>query len=149
VGAKDVRVTFYTVEPPNIGDNGNWAPIQTKVLPSINANGYVDTYINWVPVVGLPTAIKVWINPKPGEVTAGNNFSQENVLKFEASTASLPKPVIVPVAVCNPLERRAQAIIEVTGVPKGFTVQFPHRWVWLHPLQRKLFLPIGGTKPGL
>ena len=39
----------------------------------------------------------------------------------------------------NPLERRAQAIIEVTGVPKGFTVHFPHRWVWLHPFQRKLF----------
>lgn len=81
-GAKDIRVTFYAVEPPNIGDNGNWAPHQTKILPSINANGYV-----------------VWIDPKPGEVTAGNNFSQENVLKFEAPAASPPGPVIAPVAV--------------------------------------------------
>lgn len=139
VGAKDVRVTFYAVEPPNIGDNGNWAPLQTNVLPSIDANGYADTHINWVPAVGLPTAIKVWIDPKPGEVTADNNFSQENVLKFEAPAESPPRPVIVPVIVCNPLEKKSLAIIEITGVPEGFTVHFPHRWVWLHPLQRRLF----------
>ena len=27
MGAANVKVTFYAVFPPGVGDNGNWAPI--------------------------------------------------------------------------------------------------------------------------
>jgi len=133
----DVRVTFYAVEPPGIGDNGNWGPLETKVLPRISADTHVDTYINWVPAVGRHTCIKVWIEPKAGEISAQNNHAHENVLRFESPASSPHEPVVMPVAVRNPLLRHTVALIKIARVPQGYTVHFPHAWLWLEPHQER------------
>jgi hypothetical protein len=143
VGADNVRVTFYVITPPGVGDNGNWGPIQTKVVPNIARDEFADVSINWVPVVGEHTCLKVFAEQQLGEVTGGNNSAQENVFDFEAPAASVPAPVITPVAVRNPLDRRTIVYVGIKGVPSGYTVHFPHSWVWLEPLaERRLELTV-------
>lgn len=135
--ANNVQVTFYTVEPPGVGDNGNWAPLKTVPVPTISSNGHVDVPTNWTPVVGKHTCLKAYAGQQLGEITGGNNSAQENVGEFEAPASSVPDPVLMPVAVRNPLKHRTMVIVRVTGVPEGFTVHFPHAWVWLDGLEER------------
>ena len=137
VDASNVRLTYYVVEPPGVGDNGNWAPLGTKTITTVAKNGYADGNINWVPEVGRHTCLKVWAEQQFGEVTGGNNWAQENVFQFEAPASSMPAPVQVPIAVRNPKNERALILISVKGVPRGYTVHFPHSWVWLDGLGEK------------
>lgn len=139
--ANNVKVTHYAVEPPGVGDNGNWAPLATYTVAAIPANGSVTRQVNWVPLVGEHTCLKVAISPQLGEVTTGNNSAQENVFTFQPAAGSVPEPVVMTVAVRNPLKDRTLVIISLQGVPYGYYVYFPHRWLWLDGLaERKLDL---------
>ncbi|MFP3637588.1 IPT/TIG domain-containing protein [Paraburkholderia sp. SIMBA_054] len=138
-GATNVRVTYYAVDPPGVGDNGNWTPLKTTVIPNISAGAFVDTFVNWVPAIGQHTCLKIYAEEQLGEITGGNNFAQENVLDFEAPASSVPDAVLIPVAVRNPKKDRRQIHISLAGVPRGYRVQFPHQWVWLDGLEEKTF----------
>jgi M6 family metalloprotease-like protein len=137
----NVKVTHYAIEPPGVGDNGNWAPLSSYTVPTIPAAGSVSRQVNWVPLVGEHTCLKVAISPQLGEVTTGNNSAQENVFTFQPAAASVPEPVVMTVAVRNPLKERSLVMISLQGVPYGYYVYFPHRWLWLDGLaERKLDL---------
>jgi len=139
--AADVLVTHYAVEPPGVGDNGNWSPLATYSVPNVPAGGSVVGRANWVPLVGEHTCLKVAISQQLGEITGNNNSAQENVFEFEPAAASVPEPVSLTVAVRNPLKERTLVRIGLEGVPFGYYVYFPHRWLWLEPLaERKLDL---------
>jgi M6 family metalloprotease-like protein len=139
--ATNVKVTHYTVDPPGVGDNGNWAPLSTYTIPNIPAAGSEIRRVNWVPLVGEHTCLKVAISPQLGEVTTGNNSAQENVFTFQPAAHSVPEPVVLTVAVRNPLKERTLVMISLQGVPFGYSVYFPHRWLWLDALaERKLDL---------
>jgi M6 family metalloprotease-like protein len=139
--AANVLVTHYAVEPPGVGDNGNWSPLLTYSLPNVPAGGSVVGRVNWVPLVGEHTCLKVAVSQQLGEVTGGNNSAQENVFEFEPAASSVPDPVSMTVAVRNPLKERSLVHIGLEGVPFGYYVYFPHRWLWLDPLaERKLDL---------
>jgi hypothetical protein len=139
VGVTNVRLTYYVVEPPGVGDNGNWAPLRTVVIPNINANSFSDVNTNWTPVVNRHTCMKVWAEQQLGEITGGNNLAQENVFQFEAPAASIPAPVSMDVAVRNPLKDKTIVFMSIKGVPEGFSVHFPHAWLWLDPLEERKF----------
>lgn len=139
--AGNVHVTHYAVEPPGVGDNGNWAPLASYSIANIVAGGSVTGRVNWVPLVGEHTCLKVAIAPQLGEVSTGNNSAQENVFEFQPPAASVPEPVVMTVAVRNPLQKRALVMISLQGAPNGYYVYFPHRWLWLDALaERKLDL---------
>ncbi|WP_437589217.1 IPT/TIG domain-containing protein [Sorangium sp. So ce1000] len=138
-GATNVRLTYYAVEPPGVGDNGNWTPLATKVIPSISAGGFADAFVNWVPAVGRHTCLKLYAEQQLGEITGGNNFAQENVFAFEAPASSVPDAVFIRVALRNPSKERRCVRVTITGVPFGYRVQFPHAWVWLEGLAEKTF----------
>lgn len=141
VDATNVLVTHYAVEPPGVGDNGNWSPLATYSLANVPAGGSVVGRVNWVPLLGQHTCLKVAISQQLGEVTGSNNSAQENVFEFEPAASSVPEPVVMTVAVRNPLEERALVRIALEGVPYGYHVYFPHRWLWLDPLaERRLDL---------
>ncbi len=141
--ATSVRVTHYSVEPPGVGDNGNWAPLTTYTIATIPSGGSVTRRVNWVPLLGEHTCLKVAISPQLGEVTTGNNSAQENVFNFQPPASSVPEPVVMTVAVRNPLKERSLVMISLQGVPQGYYVYFPHRWLWLDALaERKLDLLI-------
>lgn len=129
--AANVLVTHYAIEPPGVGDNGNWAPLTTYSLPSVAAGGSVVGRANWVPLVGRHTCLKVAISQQLGEVTGGNNSAQENVFEFEPAASSVPEPVSLTVAVRNPLDEPALVRVSLDGVPRGYRVYFPHRWLYL------------------
>src|SRR5581483_6764724 len=132
MGAQNVHVTFYAVTPPGVGDNGNWAPIGSQVVGNIPQNGFIDvTPVNWVPVVGKHTCLKVFASQQLGEISGGNNSAQENVSDFVTGGGSPVDPVIVPTAIRNPLDERRLVHVDVRGVPRGWRVHFPHSWVWL------------------
>lgn len=141
--ATNVKVTHYAVEPPGVGDNGNWSPLSSYTVPLISANGSVTRRVNWVPLVGEHTCLKVTISPQLGEVTTGNNSAQENIFTFQPAAASVPEPVVMTIAVRNPLKERTLVRIALQGVPFGYFAYFPHRWLWLDALaERKLDLLI-------
>lgn len=139
VGATNAKVTFYVVEPPGVGDNGNWSPLVTKTIGNIATNGFFDLTADWVPIVGRHTCLKVYVSQQFGEVTGGNNWAQENVAEFEAAAFSPPAPVVVSLAVRNPREEPTVASINISGVPRGYQVQFPHAWVHLQGHEERLF----------
>jgi hypothetical protein len=132
MAAQSVKVTFYAVTPPGVGDNGNWAPIGSRVLAAVPQNGFMDAPpVNWVPVVGKHTCLKVYASQQLGEISGGNNSAQENISDFIAAGGSPVDPVIIPTAIRNPLDERRMVRVGVRGVPQGWRVHFPHSWVWL------------------
>ncbi len=141
VDATNVSLTFYSVTPPGVGDNGNWGPLgPPKIIPSITKQASAEAEIIWVPEVGEHTCLKIFAGTQAGEINAGgNNWTQENIFYFEASSSSVPAPVVINIAVRNPLDVKTLAFISVRNVPKGFTVQFPHSWVWLEARQERRF----------
>jgi hypothetical protein len=139
VGATNVKVTYYVVEPPGVGDNGNWAPLITRTIATIPANGHFDLTADWVPLVGRHTCLKVYASTQFGEVSGGNNWAQENVFEFEAPAFSPPAPVIIPLAIRNPRDEATVAMINIGQVPRSYRVQFPHAWVHLQAHEERQF----------
>lgn len=129
--AENVDVTYATVDPPGVGDNGNWAPLQTVTIPEIPADDSVDEYVEWIPVVGDHTCLKVEIAKQRGEKAFGKNRAQENIFEFEAKSESMPQAVTMETAVRNPLDREAVVLLTARNVPDGYAVHFPHQWLWL------------------
>ena len=138
VDAMNVRVTYYAVTPPGVGDNGNWTPLETKVLPAITAGSNEVEFVNWVPTVGVHTCLKVFVEDQLGEVTFGNNQAQENVFEFEPAADSPPDPLVIPLAIRNPRDEPSIVLVRMVGIPDGWTVHLPHHWVFLPPLGERL-----------
>ncbi|MDJ0901361.1 MAG: IPT/TIG domain-containing protein [Xenococcus sp. MO_188.B8] len=145
----NVVFTFYSVTPPGVGDNGNWAPLGAVMASSIDTGeSAIDTgesaegiYDKWKPEIGgeeQHTCLKLYAT---AELPNGDKLqasAQENIFEFlEAEDESIPKPVVFPLAVRNPRKERVAALISVRNVPEGFVAQFPHAWVWLDPLQER------------
>jgi hypothetical protein len=139
MGAQNVAVTYYAVFPPGVGDNGNWGPLALQTIANIPQNGYADSFCDWVPVVGQHTCLKVYAGQQLGEVSGGNNSAQENVFNFESPSGSPGEPIIIRTAMRNPLDRKSLAIIAIQGVPRGWSVYFPHSWVWLEAKAERQF----------
>ena len=137
-GVRDVSLTFYVVTPPGVGDNGNWAPLGTRGIPSISTGLFAERLTNWTPEIGDHTCLKLYAS---GVGPTGETLecsAQENVSEFcEGECESIPKPVVFPLAVRNPRNERIAALISIRNVPEGFVAQFPHAWVWLDPLQER------------
>ncbi len=137
LGATDVKATFYAVFPPGVGDNGNWSPLGTTTISSIAPNSFAYVEQNWVPVVGEHTCLKLFASAQLGEISGGNKGTQENVFDLEAPANSPATPVLIPVAVRNPLDQRAFVRLCVKNVPRGWRAHFPHAWVWLDARSEK------------
>jgi len=129
--ATDVKMTFYSISPPGVGDNGAWAPIGTKIIPSVLSGTALDTYVNWTPLVGEHTCLKVHASQQLGEITGSNNMAQENVFYFAPAASSPPDPVRMSVAIRNPLDEDVAIPVHITGVPYGYVVYLPHAWYYL------------------
>jgi len=130
-GATNVKVTFYAVSPPGVGDNGNWSPISVKTIANIPSSGFMDTFCNWVPVVGKHTCLKVFASQQLGEISGDNNGAQENVFDFQAAGSSPADPLFIKTAIRNPIDERRAIHVSLRGVPLGWAAQIPHAWVWL------------------
>lgn len=131
MGASNVKVTFYAVTPPGVGDNGNWSPIATNTIANIPASGFMDSFCNWVPVVGKHTCLRVFASQQLGEISGDNNGAQENIFDFQAAGSSPADPLFIRTAVRNPVDERRMVHVSVRGVPLGWVAQIPNAWVWL------------------
>jgi hypothetical protein len=155
-GVNNVDVSVYAISPPGIGDNGNWFPITSPgppKIPFVNGGGFGDIFVDWVPAEGELTALKVVAAAKDGEISTGNNWSQENVFQVEARVrvpkwlekrsynpdCLTPRPTSMKVAVRNPLKQRTLVYLDLKGVPFGYAAHFPHKWVWLEPRGEAVF----------
>jgi hypothetical protein len=131
MGASNVKLTFYAVTPPGVGDNGNWSPIAVRTIGTIAQNGFVDSFCTWVPVVGKHTCLKVFASQQLGEISGGNNGAQENVFDFQAAGSSPADPVFIRTAIRNPLDEPRAVHLSTRGLPLGWAAQIPNAWVWL------------------
>ena len=134
MGASNVKVTHYAVSPPGVGDNGNWAPISVKTVGNIAAGGSADVLSDWVPVVGKHTCLRAFASAQFGEISGQNNSAQENVADFISAGNSPCDPVLVRTAIRNPVDERRPVFVALHGVPRGWSAQIPHAWVWLDGL---------------
>ncbi|NMO88378.1 IPT/TIG domain-containing protein [Actinomycetospora sp. TBRC 11914] len=137
LGASNVKVTHYAVTPPGVGDNGNWAPISVQTIPTIAANDFADVTSNWVPVVGRHTCLRAFVSAQFGEISGQNNGAQENVSDFISAGSSPCDPVLIRTAVRNPVNERRPVFVSLHGVPRGWSAQIPHAWIWLEGLAEK------------
>ncbi|GAB3809512.1 IPT/TIG domain-containing protein [Spirosoma humi] len=133
--ATNALVTFYSITPPGVGDNGSWTPLKTVSVATVAAGGFFDAATNWVPLVGEHTCLKVSLSQQLGEITGGNNQAQENIFDFDMPSSSPVEPVVLPVAIRNPSPRRERIHLmpSLVGrqVKDSFLVALPHQWVWV------------------
>ena len=125
----NVKLTYYAITPPGVGDNGAWAPIGQRTLAMVASGSSAADHINWTPTVGEHTCLKVHASAQFGEITAGNNQAQENVFYFAPPASSPPEPVRMKIAVRNPLEEDTAILLAPANVPIGYLIHVPHRWV--------------------
>ncbi len=132
MGTSNVKVTFYAMTPPGVGDNGNWSPIAVKTIANIPQSGVHDTFSQLgtrhrqAHLPARPLHRSSW-----ARFRGGNNGAQENVFDFQAAGSSPADPLFIRTAVRNP-DRRAAAIqLSLRGLPMGWAAQIPHAWVWL------------------
>lgn len=136
----DVYVTFYANRPPAIGDNGDWATIETKLIsllpgrdPAVPNSGEVIVPCDWKPDVDEHTCLKVAILPRTGEINVENNSAQENIVAFDSAGGSSHQPVLLETQVRSPFTiwRRVDSIID--SLPPGWHAVVNHQWVWTAP----------------
>jgi hypothetical protein len=140
IDANDVYVSFYVNSPPGIGDNGDWATLQTKLVPTlpgrdpaVPGSGELVLSCDWKPSLGKHTCLKVAILPQVGEINVDNNLAQENVGTFDSAGSSSHEPVVLETAVRSPFTiwRKVDAVIR--GLPPGWHAVVDHAWVWTAP----------------
>lgn len=129
--ASNVEATIYAIEPPGVGDNGSWTPLEKRTIATLAAGVTADVSTSWTPKLDKHTCLQVVIGNQPGEISFDNNRAQENIFLFQPASSSAPHAVEVPIAVRNPANEPVQAVIGLRGVPAGFYVYFPHREVAL------------------
>ena len=127
----DVKMTFYAITPPGVGDNGAWAPIAATTITSVPGGTVQEAWVPWTPLVDEHTCLKVHAGHQLGEIAGGNNSAQENVFYFSPPSGSPPEPVIMKIAVRNPRDERTLIRTDVLNVPAGYVVHLPHSWVWV------------------
>ena len=137
--ASNVKMTFYAITPPGVGDNGAWAPIATNTILSVPGNGTpAETWVPWTPLVGDHTCLKVHAEHQFGEILGGNNSAQENVFYFSPPAGSPPVPVKMMIALRNPRDEKTIIRADILHVPEGYVVHLPHSWAWVDGKGEKL-----------
>ncbi|MGH3453907.1 MAG: IPT/TIG domain-containing protein [Nocardioidaceae bacterium] len=140
VDVTDAYVTFYANSPPGIGDNGDWATVETKLVPvvprydpAVPGSGEVLVSCDWKPSVGEHSCLKVAVLPQSGEIDVDNNSAQENVFTFDSAGSSSHDPVELTTNVRSPLTvwRKIDAVVK--GLPPGWHAVVNHAWVWTAP----------------
>lgn len=138
--AHNVNVSFYTNNPPGIGDNGSWVLRENKridlISPKPPGNEVVRQAL-WVPDRGEHTCLKVEVTAQIGEVTVANNMAQENVFVFDSPSSSSHMPVEFDTFVRNPYPQWKLVYLQVHGLPDGWFAVIDHSWVWVSPRGEK------------
>jgi hypothetical protein len=134
-----VKVSFYVITPPGMGDNGTWAPFDEVDLGIMTAGEtkIAETNNKWRPSVGEHTCVKVEIHKQTGEVTFDNNRAQENFLEFETGAASPYTPIEFDFIARNPYDAPLVMGIQAHNVPEAWFVALNHGSVWLPPRGEK------------
>jgi hypothetical protein len=133
----EVWVSCYVNSPPGIGDDGNWALLETKKNSltgydaTVPGSGETVVSFDWVPSVGKHTCIKVAVLPQIGEIEPDNNSAQENVFTFDSAAASSHQPVQLEAMVRSPFTIWRKVDLVVRGLPAGWHAVVDKAWVWV------------------
>jgi len=127
----DVYATCYVNSPPGIGDNGQWATLATKHIPSIDGHNERTVDFEWAPSESKHTCLKVAIMPKIGEIETENNMAQENVGVFDSAAASSHQPIVLEAEVRSPFVIWRKVDLIVRGLPLGWHAEVDKSWLWL------------------
>lgn len=127
----EVYVSCYVTSPPGIGDNGNWALLETKLVTNFKGLSEQELRFDWTPKVAGHTCIKIAILPMQGEINTNNNSAQENVAVFDSAAASSHQPVVLAAEVRSPFSVLRKVDLVVRGLPLGWHAVVEHAWVWL------------------
>jgi hypothetical protein len=140
----DVYLTFYVNSPPGIGDNGDWATLETKLIPTLPGHdpavprsGEMLVSADWKPNVAQHTCLKVAVLPRTGEINVDNNFAQENVGSFDSAGSSSHDPVLLSTEIRSPFTiwRKVDALVR--GLPPGWHAVVDHAWLWTPPKAKR------------
>ena len=123
--ATNVRVRVYANEPPGMGDSGaDWRYLGTAVFPTITAGNSEVGFVNWKPVLGEHTCLKVVIIDSDLEITTLDNIAQENVTAFDTSAGSPYRAQCQRFTVNNPFEFRHTPVhMMPSEIPDNWIVQ--------------------------
>ena len=123
-----------------IGDNGDWATLETKLIPTppgrdpmVAGSGEVLVSCDWKPNLDKHTCLKVAVLPRTGEINVDNNFAQENVGTFDSAGGSSHEPIVLATHVRSPFTMWRKVDAVVRGLPAGWHAVVNHAWLWAAP----------------
>lgn len=119
----NVTVSFFVTEPQGMGqENTTWSLIDKMTIPNINAGASVVTPpVTFVPRVSQHTCLKVVVEHQAGELNANNNEAYEDISDFNTTSASPWTPIASVLEVGNPTDKYKEVILEMNGLPEGWT----------------------------
>jgi hypothetical protein len=147
-------VSCYVNSPPGIGDDGNWALLETQKIsltgsdPAVPGSGETVVAFKWKPNVGEHTCIKVAVLPQIGEIETNNNSAQENVFTFDSAASSSHQPVLLEAMVRSPFTVWRKVDLRVRGLPDGWHAVIDKSWVWVpgkgsYPVKAVIWTDLG------
>lgn len=118
--ATDPRVNFQVGA---LGTDGklHYTDLGTAPAPTIPAHGETAVYADWTPrfgdsttpYTGLPTTIRVTVDPGPN-ATSLNNFADENIVEYDTGSVYQPRAgvPVVPLPANSPLPGRLSLTVQ-------------------------------------
>lgn len=131
--AENVRVQFSVKVPPG---NQPGVPIGQDTISKIEPDEFGLASVTWTPADDNDEHVCIQAGIVDSDATdpnRHNDVAQENVTDWYLEQGSPYEPVEQPLSVHNPLQRRAQCIVDVSGLREGYHVDVDKASMWLDP----------------
>jgi hypothetical protein len=126
IEARDVQVRLQLNQPGGMGDTGTWEEFPLSDPQDIGPGGEAIFNFPWNPTVGAHTCLKAEVfrwEADLGDLTPGNNGTQENVNDFQPTSSSPWIPTDFQVEVFNPFDHSLDIHVVPENVPYGMWVR--------------------------
>lgn len=125
VEARAVQVRLQLNQPGGMGDTGTWEEFPLSESQDIGPGDEAIFDFPWNPTVGAHTCLKAEVfrwEADLGDLTPGNNGTQENVVTFQPTSNSPWNPTDFQVEVFNPFDHSLDIRVVPENVPHGMSV---------------------------
>ena len=126
IEAREVQVRLQLNQPGGMGDTGTWEEFPLSDPQDIGPGGEAIFNFPWNPTVGAHTCLKAEVfrwEADLGDLTPGNNGTQENVVTFQPTSSSPWNPTDFQVEVFNPFDHSLDIHVVPENVPYGMWVR--------------------------
>ena len=156
--AEDVKVRWFTCDPPGSGDDGRWVEKDTKIIPEVGPGTWEIVAFDWnvdsstnshqcLRAEIIDWTIPSTVDPSTGDtihlasddVKLQNNNAQQNVFDFEALAGSPYQKIEFQFQVHNDNVDSEIATLVPEGLPWGSKLEISPAEAEIKPNQTQIF----------